>query len=115
MFRPDFSQASPAGKWWRLRNRTSLRFIAEIHRFALLPPNTGSQKSVNPDGLAGLLRVPGSAVFRRAIRAKRAKLFAPMKTEQPHPEELDLAIPDMDSPTAELAVKQSLEQLPGIV
>jgi hypothetical protein len=38
-----------------------------------------------------------------------------MKTEQPHPEELDLAIPDMDSPTAELAVKQSLEQLPGIV
>ena len=38
-----------------------------------------------------------------------------MKTEQPHPEELDLAIPDMDSPTAENAVKQSLEQLPGII
>jgi len=32
-----------------------------------------------------------------------------------HAEELDLAIPDMDSKTAELAVKASLEQLPGIV
>lgn len=38
-----------------------------------------------------------------------------MKTELPHPEELDIAIPDMDSPTAENAVKQSLEQLPGII
>jgi hypothetical protein len=38
-----------------------------------------------------------------------------MKTEQPRPEELDLAIPDMDSPTAENAVKHSLEQLPGII
>lgn len=38
-----------------------------------------------------------------------------MNTEQPHPEELDLAIPDMDSATAELAVKASLEQLPGII
>jgi copper chaperone CopZ len=38
-----------------------------------------------------------------------------MKTEQPHPEELDLAIPDMDSATAENAVKHSLEQLPGII
>ncbi len=38
-----------------------------------------------------------------------------MKTERPHPEELALAIPDMDSKTAELAVKASLEQLPGIV
>lgn len=32
-----------------------------------------------------------------------------------HPEELDLAIPDMDSETAEVAVKASLENLPGIV
>ena len=38
-----------------------------------------------------------------------------MKTELTHPEELDLAIPDMDSPTAEEAVKQSLERLPGII
>ena len=38
-----------------------------------------------------------------------------MKTQPSHPEELDLAIPDMDSPTAETAVKKSLEQLPGIV
>ena len=37
-----------------------------------------------------------------------------MKTEQPHYEELDLAIPDMDSETAERAVQHSLEQLPGI-
>ena len=39
----------------------------------------------------------------------------PMKTPKNHAEELDLAIPDMDSKTAELAVKASLEQLPGIV
>lgn len=39
----------------------------------------------------------------------------PMKIEKPHPEELDLAIPDMDSETAELAVKASLEQLPGMI
>jgi hypothetical protein len=39
----------------------------------------------------------------------------PMKIQKAHPEELDLAIPDMDSETAELAVKSSLEQLPGIV
>lgn len=38
-----------------------------------------------------------------------------MKTEAPHAEELDLAIPDMDSPTAELAVKASLEKLPGVI
>ncbi len=38
-----------------------------------------------------------------------------MKTPMKHAEELDLAIPDMDSKTAELAVKASLEQLPGIV
>jgi len=38
-----------------------------------------------------------------------------MKTHLNHAEELDLAIPDMDSETAELAVKASLEQLPGIV
>ena len=38
-----------------------------------------------------------------------------MKTEQPHPEELDLAIPDMDPPTAELAVKASLKRLPGMI
>ena len=38
-----------------------------------------------------------------------------MKTEQTHPEELDLAIPDMDSEVAENAVKDSLEQLPGII
>lgn len=38
-----------------------------------------------------------------------------MKTETPHAEELDLAIPDMDSPTAENAVKASLEQLPGVI
>jgi hypothetical protein len=38
-----------------------------------------------------------------------------MKTQPNQPEELDLAIPDMDSETAELAVKASLEQLPGIV
>ena len=30
-------------------------------------------------------------------------------------EELDLAIPDMDSETAELSVKNSLEKLPGII
>jgi len=39
----------------------------------------------------------------------------PMKTQMNHAEELDLAIPDMDSETAELAVKASLEQLPGII
>jgi len=38
-----------------------------------------------------------------------------MKNDTIHPEELDLAIPDMDSPTAELAVKASLEQLPGVI
>jgi len=38
-----------------------------------------------------------------------------MKNETIHPEELDLAIPDMDSPTAELAVKGSLEKLPGVI
>lgn len=39
----------------------------------------------------------------------------PMKTEMPHPEELDLAIPDMDTETAELDVKASLERLPGVI
>ena len=38
-----------------------------------------------------------------------------MKTEKLHAEELDLAIPDMDSKQAELEVKASLEQLPGII
>ena len=38
-----------------------------------------------------------------------------MKTERPHPEELDLAIPDMDSKKAELDVKASLEKLPGMI
>jgi hypothetical protein len=38
-----------------------------------------------------------------------------MKTEKPHPEELDLAIPDMDTETAELNVKASLERLPGMI
>ncbi|HEY3900360.1 MAG TPA: hypothetical protein VGM54_17250 [Chthoniobacter sp.] len=38
-----------------------------------------------------------------------------MKTERPHPEELDLAIPDMDSEQAELDVKASLEKLPGMI
>ena len=38
-----------------------------------------------------------------------------MKTERPHPEELDLAIPDMDSKKAELDVKASLENLPGMI
>jgi copper chaperone CopZ len=38
-----------------------------------------------------------------------------MKTEPPHIEELDLAIPDMDTETGEFAVKESLEGLPGIV
>jgi copper chaperone CopZ len=38
-----------------------------------------------------------------------------MNTEHIHAEELDLAIPDMDSETAEIAVKASLEQIPGII
>jgi copper chaperone CopZ len=38
-----------------------------------------------------------------------------MNTEHIHAEELDLAIPDMDSETAELAVKTSLQNLPGII
>ena len=38
-----------------------------------------------------------------------------MNMQNISPAELDLAIPDMDSKTAELAVKASLEQLPGIV
>ena len=38
-----------------------------------------------------------------------------MKTDHPNAEELDLAIPDMDTEHAELAVKKSLEQLPGII
>jgi copper chaperone CopZ len=38
-----------------------------------------------------------------------------MNTEHNHHEELDLSIPDMDSATAEKAVKASLEQLPGII
>lgn len=37
-----------------------------------------------------------------------------MKTKA-QPAELDLAIPDMDSEQAELAVKASLEQLPGVL
>ena len=38
-----------------------------------------------------------------------------MKTEHIHAEELDLAIPDMDSETAEFAVKAALQDLPGII
>ena len=38
-----------------------------------------------------------------------------MNSPSLHPEELDLAIPDMDTETAELAVKNSLAKLPGIV
>jgi copper chaperone CopZ len=38
-----------------------------------------------------------------------------MNTHHIHAEELDLTIPDMDSQTAELAVKASLEQLPGMI
>ena len=38
-----------------------------------------------------------------------------MKTEYIQAEELDLAIPDMDSGIAELAVKTSLQNLPGII
>jgi copper chaperone CopZ len=38
-----------------------------------------------------------------------------MKTDYPNAEELDLAIPDMDTETAEIAVKKSLEKLPGII
>ena len=38
-----------------------------------------------------------------------------MNTDHIHTEELDLAIPDMDSETAEFAVKASLAQLPGII
>jgi len=38
-----------------------------------------------------------------------------MKTEHIHAEELDLAIPDMDSESAEKAVQASLQQLPGVL
>lgn len=38
-----------------------------------------------------------------------------MNTEHIHAEELDLAIPDMDSETAEMSVKASLEHLRGII
>jgi len=38
-----------------------------------------------------------------------------MKTESIHVDELDLAILDMDSGIAELAVKTSLQKLPGII
>jgi len=38
-----------------------------------------------------------------------------MKTEPIHAEELDLAIPDMDTETAEIAVQHALEKLPGII
>ncbi len=38
-----------------------------------------------------------------------------MKTEPTHAEELDLAIPDMDSETAEIAVQNALTKLPGII
>ncbi len=38
-----------------------------------------------------------------------------MKTEPTHAEELDLAIPDMDTETAEIAVQNSLSKLPGII
>ena len=38
-----------------------------------------------------------------------------MKTKTIHAEEVDLAIPDMDSETAEMAVKVSLRNLPGII
>jgi hypothetical protein len=38
-----------------------------------------------------------------------------MKTEPIHAEELDLAIPDMDTETAEVAVQNALTKLPGII
>jgi len=38
-----------------------------------------------------------------------------MKTEPTHAEELDLAIPDMDTETAEIAVQHALDKLPGII
>ncbi len=38
-----------------------------------------------------------------------------MKDNIPHPEELDLAIPDMDSEAGEIAVKAALHNLPGVV
>jgi len=38
-----------------------------------------------------------------------------MKTEPTHAEELDLAIPDMDTETAEIAVQKALSNLPGII
>jgi hypothetical protein len=38
-----------------------------------------------------------------------------MNTEHAHSEEVDLAIPDMDSNAAESAVKASLQGLPGII
>ena len=38
-----------------------------------------------------------------------------MAADHIHAEELDLSIPDMDSKTAELAVKVSLEQIPGMI
>src|ERR1700744_5252903 len=53
--------------------------------------------------------------FPDAFRRAAANLLTPMKTERPHPEELDLAIPDMDSEKAEFDVKASLEKLPGMI
>lgn len=38
-----------------------------------------------------------------------------MKSEHIHAEELDLAIPDMDTEAAEKTVMASLEQLPGVL
>lgn len=50
-----------------------------------------------------------------APRHFHANLQVHMNTPLPHPEELDLAIPDMDSATAERSVQASLEKLPGII
>jgi copper chaperone CopZ len=50
-----------------------------------------------------------------ASRPDAAIPLEPMKTERTHAEELDLAIPDMDSEKAETDVKTSLEALPGII
>ena len=38
-----------------------------------------------------------------------------MKNENSHAEELDLAIPDMNTEAAEIAVQGSLQKLPGVI
>lgn len=48
-------------------------------------------------------------------KARRHDSIAQMNAEHIIAEELDLAIPDMDSKTVELAVKASLKQIPGVI